>query len=92
MTSVVHFDSAIYVQRKHFIDEVTSLEEVLDFLETWPEERRGLSYDTLLKACREAAAGRFPVSAVGENFRRFVKRFGMLAEAQEVPRCANRRL
>lgn len=83
------FDSVIYVQRKHFIDEVTSLEEVLDYLKNWPEERRGLSYDTLLKACREAVVGRFPVSAVGENFRRFVKRSGMLAETQDVPSFTN---
>ncbi|WEX75104.1 DUF982 domain-containing protein [Sinorhizobium numidicum] len=76
----VRFDRAVYIQRKHFIDEITDLDEVLDYLESWPKERRDLSYDTLLKACRDSAGGRFPLSAVRENFRRFVKKAGMLAE------------
>ncbi|MGR9355163.1 DUF982 domain-containing protein [Rhizobium leguminosarum] len=86
MTPTARFNRSICVQRMHFIDEVTNLEEVVDYLENWPEERRGLAHETLLKACREAAAGRFPLSAVGENFRRFVKKADMLAETHEV--CA----
>lgn len=39
--------------------------------------------------CREAACGRFPIAAVCENFRRFVKKAGMLAEIEEVPNSAS---
>ncbi|APO74565.1 hypothetical protein AM571_CH01743 [Rhizobium etli 8C-3] len=89
MTSIAQFGSAVYVHRMYFIDEITSLDEVVDYLENWPEERRGLAYETLLKACHEAAAGRFPVGAVRENFRRFVKKADMLAENQESSVFAN---
>jgi hypothetical protein len=79
------FGSAIYVQRSNFVQEVASLREVFDVLDEWPEEMRDLAYDTLQKACRNAANGRFPLGAVKENFRRFVKRAGMLVEIGGVP-------
>ncbi|WP_208246387.1 DUF982 domain-containing protein (plasmid) [Rhizobium sp. T1470] len=79
------FERAVYVQRKYFIDEITSLDEAFDFLEAWPEAKRDLPYDTLLKACREAVNGRFPIAAVRENLRRFLKKAGMLAEFDDVP-------
>ncbi|TCL63276.1 DUF982 domain-containing protein [Rhizobium sp. BK251] len=74
------FDRAVYVQRSHFIDEITCLEEAFDLLDDWPHERRDLAYETLYRACRKAAQGAFPLSAVRENFERFVKKSGMLAE------------
>ncbi|WP_323808299.1 hypothetical protein [Rhizobium gallicum] len=40
-----------------------------------------MSYETLQRACREAACGRFPLSAARQNFQRFVKRAGMLIES-----------
>ncbi|PWI51621.1 DUF982 domain-containing protein [Rhizobium phaseoli] len=82
MTPTAQLNRAICVQRGYLVDEVKTLDEVLEYLESWPQERRGLAYETLYRACREAAAGRFPVSAVAENFRRFVKRHHMLAETQ----------
>ncbi|MEX2696289.1 DUF982 domain-containing protein [Rhizobium mongolense] len=84
------FDRAVYVQRKYFIDEITSLDEVFTFLEAWPEAKRDLAYDTLLKACREAANGRFPIGAARENVRRFLKKAGMLAEIDDVPNLGQR--
>ncbi|MGZ2487287.1 hypothetical protein ACVITL_005872 [Rhizobium pisi] len=89
MAASGQFDRAVCVQRAHFIDEVTTLDKVLEYLENWPQERRGLAYETLFKACRDATAGRFPVSAVGENFRRFVKKADMLVETHEVRSFTN---
>ncbi|WP_413813764.1 DUF982 domain-containing protein [Ensifer sp. LC163] len=79
------FGHAVYVQRKQFIEKITSLDEVFDFLNQWPEQRRDLAHETLLKACRDAAIGRFPLGAARENFRRFIKKAGMLAEVDQFP-------
>ncbi|MFA1624660.1 DUF982 domain-containing protein [Rhizobium mongolense] len=79
------FDHPVYVRRKHFIEEIMELDEAFDFLEEWPEERRDLAYETLVRACREAACGRFPLSAVRQNFQRFVKEARMLIEIGDIP-------
>ena len=79
------FDSSIYIQGRHFVEEITGLDDVFYLLEDWPEERRGLAYDTLLRACREAACNRFPISTVRENTHRFVKSAGILVEVEDVP-------
>ncbi|RUM25310.1 DUF982 domain-containing protein [Rhizobium vallis] len=75
--SEARFDP-VFLDRKHFVDQVTCLDEIFDVLEEWPQDKRGLAYDTLLKACRDAASGRFPLSAARENFRRFLKMSGVL--------------
>lgn len=80
-----YFDRAVYVQNVHFIDELTCLEEVFDFLDQWPEDRRDLAYHTLYGACRKAANGSFPLDAIRENFERFVKKAGLLAQVEQVP-------
>ncbi|TAU52987.1 DUF982 domain-containing protein [Rhizobium leguminosarum] len=83
--SSTRFDP-ILLHRQHFIDEVTCLDEIFDVLDGWPEDKRGLAYDTLLKACRDTANGRFPLSAARENFRRFLKMSGVLAKAEGGPK------
>ena len=83
--SSARFDPVL-LHRKHFIDEITCLDEILDFLDEWPEDKRGLAYDTLLKACRDTASGRFPLSATRENFRRFLKMSGVLANVEAAPK------
>ncbi len=80
-----YFDRAVYVYNVHFIEEITCLEEVFDFLDDWPEERRDLAYDAIYRACRKAAAGSFPLGAVRDNFEIFVKKAGLLAEVEDVP-------
>ncbi|PWI50962.1 DUF982 domain-containing protein [Rhizobium phaseoli] len=89
MTPTARFNRPICVQGGYLINEVKNLDDVLECLESWPQERRGLAYETLYKACREAAAGRFPVSAVAENFRRFVKKADMLAETHQIRAISN---
>ncbi|TBY81981.1 DUF982 domain-containing protein [Rhizobium leguminosarum] len=83
--SLTRFDP-ILLHRQHFIDEVTCLDEIFDVLDGWPEDKRGLAYETLLKACRDTANGRFPLSAARENFRRFLKMSGVLAKVEGGPR------
>jgi superfamily II helicase len=79
------FDRPIYAQRKHFIQEISGLDDVFDFLDEWPQDERDLVYDVIVSACRKAASGQLPAPAVAENFRRFLKRHGMLAGIKDVP-------
>jgi len=79
------FDRPIYAQRKHFIQEIAGLDDVFDFLDEWPQNSRDIVYEVIVEACRKAASGQLPVQAVAENFRRFLKKHNMLADAKEVP-------
>lgn len=79
------FDCPLFVQRKYHIEEITSLEEAFDLLETWPTDQRGLSHEVLMKACHDAANGCFPLSAVRANLERFLRKVGMLADIKDMP-------
>ncbi|WEX75553.1 DUF982 domain-containing protein [Sinorhizobium numidicum] len=82
------FDRPIYVKRKHYIEEITCLDDAFDFLEDWPSDRRDLVYEMAGKACREAYAGTFPLAAAQETFRRFAKKTDILCKIEDVPSFA----
>ena len=79
------FDSPIYAQQKHFIQEIARLDDVFDFLDEWPQDSRDIVYEVIVDACRKAASGQLPAQAVAENFRRFLKKHRMLADVKDVP-------
>ena len=79
------FNQPIFVKRKHYFEEVAALEDAFDVLENWPNDERGIAYETVLNACHRAASGLFPIRAAEENFRRFIQKAGMLADIEEVP-------
>lgn len=83
------FEHPLFVQRKHYIEEIASLDDAFDLLESWPHDQRGLPHETLLRACREAASGRFPLAAARSNLERFLKKAGILAAIEDVPNFAN---
>ncbi len=78
------FDRPLFVKRKYFIQEIECLDDTFDFLEDWPEEKRDITYEAILGACRDAVVGRFPPDAVRDNFERFLKKNGMLAEIENI--------
>lgn len=80
----VSFKEPVYIWRKHYVEEILTLEEAFDFLEKWPKERRNLAYDTLLRAFRETYAGCFPVESARQNFSRFLTQNDMLADIAEM--------
>jgi len=79
------FDRPLYAHRKYFVQEITGLDEVFDFLDEWPKEKRDVTYDVMMKACRMAANGELPMSVIEENFQRFLKRHGRLADTGGLP-------
>jgi circadian clock protein KaiC len=84
------FDSPLFVKKSRYVQELGSLEDVFDLLDEWPEAKRGDPYEVLLKACRMAAQGIFPLPAIRENVRRFLMKNGVLANIDEVPLIAKR--
>jgi hypothetical protein len=82
---LAQFDKPVYAQRRYFVQEITGLDDVFDFLDEWPQEKRNLAYETLVRYCREAGSGHWPIDAVRENFRVFLKQNDKLAELEDVP-------
>lgn len=84
------FDQPIYLKRTNHIEEITCVEDALDFLEEWPLERRNLIYEVTLKALRGALTRNFPLSSAHETFKRFVKKADLLCSIEDVPAIGNR--
>jgi len=82
MTSTL-FDRPLFVKKDRYIEQLASLEDVLDLLEEWPMEKRGVTYDVISKACRMAAQGVFPLTSLRENIRRFLIKERILANIEE---------
>lgn len=78
------FDSPLFAQRKYFVQEITGLDDAFDLLDEWPTEQRDLSYETAVRVCRDAAAGKRSLPAAREDSRRFLKPKGKLVDVGEV--------
>ncbi|GGG22597.1 hypothetical protein GCM10010924_60170 [Rhizobium wenxiniae] len=70
---LAQFDQPICAQRRYLAQEIVGLNDVFDFLDEWPREKRNLTYETLVRYYREAAGGHRPIDAARENFRVFFK-------------------
>lgn len=69
------FGSPIFVKRAAYVvQEIANLEDAIDFLDEWPEDRRDLIHETALKACCDAYDGNKPLSAARAAFYGFAKR------------------
>lgn len=79
------FDRPLFVQRKHFVEEIVGLEDAIELLEGWPAEHRGLAHETLMNACHEACNGRFPLDAIRSNLARFLRKADVLVAIEDVP-------
>ncbi|MBP2561356.1 circadian clock protein KaiC [Neorhizobium galegae] len=84
------FDKPLFAKTSRYVQELASLEDVFDFLDEWPIEKRSDTYEVLSKACRMAAQGIFPLPAIRENVRRFLLKERVLANIEEVPLFARR--
>jgi len=72
------FDAPVFVKGgEHFIQEITSLDEALDFLEEWPRNRRGPIYETALRACHRAYSHDVPLDVARSAFVGFARSAGI---------------
>lgn len=79
------FDSPVFVKNGSLIEEIGCLEDALEFLYEWPENRRGPIYQTALRACRSAFDGNYPRSAARSAFAGFAKSANILEEITAPP-------
>jgi len=79
------FDSPVFVKSGgNLIQEIACLEDALEFLYDWPKERRGVIYQTALRACQRAFDAGYPLSGAREAFRGFA-RSAKIHEENTVP-------
>jgi hypothetical protein len=72
------FDVPVFVKNgAHFIQEICSLDDALDFLEEWPRNRRGPIYETALRACHRAYSRDVPLDVARNAFIGFAKSAGI---------------
>jgi hypothetical protein len=68
------FDVPLYVRTgEHLIQEITTLDDALDFLEEWPANLQGPIYETALRACQRAYNGDVSLSVARGAFAGFAK-------------------
>lgn len=72
------FDVPVFVKSgEHFVQEIGSLDDALDFLEEWPRNRRGPIYETALRACHRAYSGDVPLDVARNAFIGFARSAGI---------------
>lgn len=75
------FDSPLFVKSANcLIEEIACLEDALEFLYEWPENRRGVIYDTALRACQRAFEKDYPSAAARQAFSGFAKSVNILED------------
>jgi hypothetical protein len=79
--SVKTFENPVFVRAKEgLIEEIACLEDALEFLYEWPKHRRGVIYETALRACQRAFDSGYPLSAARQAFAGFAKSVRILEE------------
>jgi hypothetical protein len=55
------------------VEEIECLADAFEFLQEWPNNRRGLIFDTAFRACQRAYDGQVPISVAREAFAGFAR-------------------
>lgn len=68
------FDEPVFVRATEgLVEEITCLEDALEFLYEWPKSRRGPIYQTALRACQKVFESNYPLGAARLAFISFAK-------------------
>lgn len=79
--SVKTFENPVFVRAVDgLIEEISGLEDALEFLYQWPKHRRGVIYATALRACQRAFDSDYPLAAARHAFAGFAKSVKILEE------------
>lgn len=81
------FDSPVFVRAAEgLMQEIACLEDAFDFLDEWPEHRRGVIYETARRACHRAFDGLVPLKVARDAFAGFARSVKILEdEAAAMP-------
>jgi hypothetical protein len=79
------FDEPVFVaDGKLLVREIACIEDALDFMLDWPEERRGTIFETARRACSAAFDRRYPVAAARKAFSSWAKSANVLEDGTEL--------
>jgi Protein of unknown function (DUF982) len=79
------FENSVFVRNSNIIvQEIAQLEDALDFLDDWPEDRRNTIYETARRACLAAFDGRYPVDAARNAFAGWARSASILEDDLKV--------
>jgi hypothetical protein len=67
-------DRPVFVRKGEFmVEEIECLADAFEFLQEWPNNRRGPIFDTAYRACQRAYDGQVPISVAREAFAGFAR-------------------
>ena len=63
------FDSPVYVKDGNLVvRQIQSIEDAVDFLEQWPQDKRGMVFEMTQQALYSACGSRLPLAAARNAF------------------------
>lgn len=75
------FDSPVFVRAAEgLIQEIACLDDAFDFLDEWPEHRRGVIYETARRACCRAFDGLIPLKVARDAVAGFARSVNILED------------
>lgn len=78
------FASPVFVRvAVGLIEEISCLEDALEFLYDWPMKRRGSIHQTAVRACQRTFEGSFPLSGARDAFVGFAKSAKIFEDIRE---------
>ena len=80
------FNHPVFVKDgRMIVQEITCLDDALDFLDEWPSNRRGPIFDTARRACHRAFDELLPPSVAREAFAAWARSAHILEDAEVLP-------
>jgi hypothetical protein len=78
------FAKPIYLKDGTLVREITNVEEAIDFLMEWPENRRDILHDATMRTCVMAHDGLKPVKVARDALRAFAIKKDLLEKEPAV--------
>jgi hypothetical protein len=83
--STMAFDRPIYLKEgKYLVREIASVDDAIDFLFEWPEDKRDLIHEAALNTCLMAHDGLKPIKVARDAMRAFGKKKGILEKTPAI--------
>ncbi len=78
------FAKPIYLKDGTLVREITNVEEAIDFLTEWPENKRDILHDATMRTCVMAHDGLKPVKVARDALRAFAVKKDILEKEPAV--------
>jgi hypothetical protein len=80
-----YFDSPVFVKDgSRIVREIATLDDAIEFLDSWPHAHRDLIHETAWRTCCEAFDGHKPLSVAHAAFEGFARKAKILEDPASV--------